>query len=89
MGNEKADATAKSARSLTQSIYKISYTDFRISISTYGVYLIFLAIPVGCTYFQQTSVCEASPWQVVPLLQVHSSRRGDKVLQGFELDILD
>ena len=80
MGNEKADATVKFARSLTQSIYKISYTDFRPSILTYSVHVfpIFLAIPVGCRYFQQTSFCKANPWQVVPLLQVHSSRRGDK-----------
>ena len=66
MGNEKADATAKSARSLTQSIYKTSYPDFRPSISTYSVYPIFLAIPVGCRYFQQTLFCDANPWQVVP-----------------------
>ena len=77
MGNEKADATVKSARSLTQSINKISYTDFRPSISTYSVYPVFLAIPVGCRYFQQTSFCKANPWQLVPILQVHSSRRGN------------
>ena len=32
---------------------------------------------MGCRSFQQTSRCEANPWRVVPLLQVHSSRRGD------------
>ena len=36
-----------------------------------------MAIPVGCRSFQQTSHCEANPWRVVPLLQVHLWGRGD------------